>query len=76
MLLAFAGAVSGYEGKFEFGAPGDEYGNTNYVGMRVVWSSTGATANLDSFVPFLELLVYRSASSQSMTSWTRPLPQA
>lgn len=36
MLIGLAGIMSGYDGSFPFNKPGDAYGDTNYVGMRVV----------------------------------------
>ena len=36
MLIGLAGALTGYDGSFPFAKPGDEYGDTPYVGMRVV----------------------------------------
>ena len=36
MLIGLAGYMTGYEGNFSFTKPGDEYGDTNYVGMRMV----------------------------------------
>ena len=39
MLIALAGYLTGYDGEFEFKEPGDKYGDTHYVGMRVVCQS-------------------------------------
>ena len=36
MSIAFAGYLSGYNGSFPFDKPGDNYGENNYVGMRLV----------------------------------------
>ena len=36
MLVGLSGYLTGYNGSFPFSKPGDEYGDTNYVGMRVV----------------------------------------
>lgn len=36
MLIALSGYLSGYDGTFPFEKPGDKYGNTSYVGMRMV----------------------------------------
>ena len=36
MLIALAGWLTGYDGQFPFEEPGDPYGDTNYLGMRVV----------------------------------------
>ncbi|XP_005091430.1 protein O-mannosyl-transferase 2 [Aplysia californica] len=41
MLIGLAGVVSGYDGSFPFSKPGDEYGDTNYVGMRVFCALLG-----------------------------------
>lgn len=41
MLIGLFGILTGYDGGFAFAKPGDEYGETHYVGMRVVsfWNS-------------------------------------
>ncbi len=36
MLIGGSGVLTGYDGSFAFKKPGDKYGNTPYVGMRVV----------------------------------------
>ena len=36
MTIAAAGLLTGYDGDFSFDKPGDQYGDHNYVGMRVV----------------------------------------
>ena len=36
MLIGLSGYLTGYDGLFPFDKPGDEYGETNYVGMRMV----------------------------------------
>lgn len=36
MLIGFSGYLTGYNGSFPFEKPGDKYGDTNYIGMRVV----------------------------------------
>lgn len=36
MIIALAGALTGYDGSFEFKEPGMEYGETKYIGMRAV----------------------------------------
>ena len=43
MLLAMAGWLTGYDGKFPFDKPGDQYGEHHYVGMRIV---SGSQANI------------------------------
>ncbi|KAK3092409.1 hypothetical protein FSP39_002461, partial [Pinctada imbricata] len=35
MLIGLFGVMTGYDGQFPFDKPGDEYGDTNYVGMRM-----------------------------------------
>jgi dolichyl-phosphate-mannose-protein mannosyltransferase len=41
MMIAAFGHLTGYNGSFPFSKPGDKYGNTPYVGMRVVTNSFG-----------------------------------
>ena len=36
MLIALAGLITGYRGDFPFEAPGDEFGDHIYIGMRAV----------------------------------------
>lgn len=36
MLIGLSGVLTGYDGNFPFAKPGDEYEDTNYVGMRMV----------------------------------------
>lgn len=36
MLIALSGVLTGYDGNFPFEKPGDEFGDTNYIGMRMV----------------------------------------
>ena len=38
LIIAVAGVLGGYNGSFEFKEPGQEYGDTPYVGMRIVSS--------------------------------------
>ncbi|KAK3595928.1 hypothetical protein CHS0354_032436 [Potamilus streckersoni] len=42
MLIGLAGYLTGYDGEFPFSKPGDEYGETRYVGMRVFCALLGA----------------------------------
>ncbi|RUS71376.1 hypothetical protein EGW08_020859, partial [Elysia chlorotica] len=42
MLIGLAGLATGYDGSFPFEKPGDPYGNTNYVGMRMFCAVLGA----------------------------------
>lgn len=53
MLIGLAGYLSGYDGGFAFNKPGDEYGETKYVGMRVVWSVYYNFSNLQKKFVFL-----------------------
>lgn len=41
MLIAAAGYLSGYDGRFEFKEPGIEYDDVEYVGMRQVQAHLG-----------------------------------
>jgi dolichyl-phosphate-mannose-protein mannosyltransferase len=36
MTIAAAGLLTGYDGDFPFDKPGDQYGDINYTGMRMV----------------------------------------
>lgn len=36
MLIGLSGYLTGYDGTFAFDKPGDKYGNTSYLGMRLV----------------------------------------
>ncbi|GFR57381.1 protein O-mannosyl-transferase 2 [Elysia marginata] len=42
MLIGLAGLSTGYDGSFPFEKPGDPYGDTNYVGMRMFCAVLGA----------------------------------
>lgn len=42
MLIGLFGILTGYDGGFAFAKPGDEYGETHYVGMRVCCAVMGA----------------------------------
>lgn len=42
MLIGLAGYLTGYDGKFPFNKPGDEYGDAHYVGMRIFCATLGA----------------------------------
>ncbi|KAJ8309086.1 hypothetical protein KUTeg_013960 [Tegillarca granosa] len=42
MLIGLSGYLTGYDGEFPFGKPGDQYGDTKYVGMRVFCALLGA----------------------------------
>ena len=41
LIIAVAGVLTGYNGSFEFKEPGQVYGDTPYVGMRVVSVTCG-----------------------------------
>ena len=38
MLIGLSGYLTGYDGEFPFDKPGDDFGEVNYVGMRMVSS--------------------------------------
>ncbi|XP_041353357.1 protein O-mannosyl-transferase 2-like [Gigantopelta aegis] len=42
MLIGLAGVLTGYDGSFPFAKPGDEYGETPYVGMRIFCALCGS----------------------------------
>ncbi|XP_076442071.1 protein O-mannosyl-transferase 2-like [Babylonia areolata] len=42
MLIGLSGYLTGYDGSFHFAKPGDEYGDTRYVGMRVFCAILGS----------------------------------
>ncbi|WAR19528.1 POMT2-like protein [Mya arenaria] len=42
MLIGMSGYLSGYDGEFPFNKPGDEYGDVQYVGMRMFCATLGA----------------------------------
>ncbi|KAL4237411.1 Protein O-mannosyl-transferase 2 [Mactra antiquata] len=48
MMIGLSGYLTGYNGTFPFEKPGDEYHDTNYVGMRVFCACLGAC-----LVPFV-----------------------
>ncbi|XP_072032340.1 protein O-mannosyl-transferase 2-like [Amphiura filiformis] len=52
MLIGLSGKLSGYDGSFAFDKPGDKYGDTQYMGMRVFCCLVGS-----SIVPFAYLSV-------------------
>ncbi|KAL5008769.1 hypothetical protein ScPMuIL_014350 [Solemya velum] len=41
MLIGLFGLLTGYDGNFPFNKPGDDYGDTNYVGMRMLCALLG-----------------------------------
>ncbi|XKL64652.1 hypothetical protein PGB90_004738 [Kerria lacca] len=58
MLIALSGYLSGYDGTFPFEKPGDKYGNTSYVGMRMFCSTLGMFV-----VPFGYLTIWEMTKS-------------
>lgn len=42
MLIGLFGILTGYDGGFAFAKPGDEYGETRYIGMRACCAMMGA----------------------------------
>ncbi|XP_047131962.1 protein O-mannosyl-transferase 2 isoform X2 [Hydra vulgaris] len=58
MLLAMAGWVTGYNGQFPFDKPGDQYGEHNYVGMRVFCAILGGSC-----IPLAYLIVWELTHS-------------
>ncbi len=42
MLIALAGILTGYDGKYDFKEPGQAYGDTAYMGMRAFCALCGA----------------------------------
>ncbi|CAG0918175.1 unnamed protein product [Notodromas monacha] len=67
MLIAASGYLTGYDGKFAFNKPGDVYGNTSYVGMRVACAVLGATLTPMTFITSWEMTKSLSAASLSGT---------
>ncbi|KAF7990795.1 hypothetical protein HCN44_000600 [Aphidius gifuensis] len=53
MLIGFSGYLTGYDGKYPFEKPGDKYGDTNYIGMRLFCTLLGST-----IVPLAFLIVW------------------
>ncbi|XP_074027332.1 protein O-mannosyl-transferase 2 [Leptinotarsa decemlineata] len=62
MLIGVSGYLSGYDGKFPFDKPGDKYGNTSYVGMRLFCTTLGATIIPMAFITVDELTESVSAA--------------
>ncbi|XP_065660572.1 protein O-mannosyl-transferase 2 isoform X3 [Hydra vulgaris] len=58
MLLAMAGWATGYNGQFPFDKPGDQYGEHNYVGMRVFCAILGGSC-----IPLAYLIVWELTHS-------------
>ncbi|XP_028396136.1 protein O-mannosyl-transferase 2-like isoform X2 [Dendronephthya gigantea] len=57
MTIAAAGLLTGYDGDFLFDKPGDQYGDENYIGMRILCAFMGALC-----IPLAYLIVWE---------WTR-----
>ncbi|XP_029640738.1 protein O-mannosyl-transferase 2-like [Octopus sinensis] len=55
MLIAFSGLLTGYDGNFPFAKPGDEYEDTQYVGMRIFCALLGTAIIPISFLIVWEL---------------------
>jgi hypothetical protein len=63
MLIAAAGSLTGYDGKYDFKEPGQAYGTgVHYVGMRVFCAVCGAAC-----IP-LVFLATKLASSSSLAA--------
>ncbi|XP_025105908.1 protein O-mannosyl-transferase 2-like isoform X2 [Pomacea canaliculata] len=58
MLIGLAGYLTGYDGSFSFAKPGDEYGDTPYMGMRVFCAILGAA-----LVPMTFQIIWQFTSS-------------
>lgn len=58
MSIALAGYLSGYNGSFPFDKPGDQYGENQYVGMRLFCATLGALC-----VPLAYLTVWELTKS-------------
>ncbi|XP_014662971.1 PREDICTED: protein O-mannosyl-transferase 2-like [Priapulus caudatus] len=63
MLIALAGVASGYNGSFAFETPGNEYGDTPYIGMRAICCVFGSA-----LVPLTFLIVWEKTLSLSAAS--------
>lgn len=55
MLIGLSGKLTGYNGTFAFGKPGDKYEDHNYVGMRIFCALLGSMVGPFSFVIVWEL---------------------
>lgn len=63
MLIGMSGYLTGYDGKYPFDKPGDKYGETNYLGMRLFCTLLGAT-----IVPLAFLIVWDLTNSLRASS--------
>ncbi|CAN8031907.1 unnamed protein product, partial [Ixodes persulcatus] len=55
MLIGLSGKLTGYNGTFAFGKPGDKYEDHNYAGMRIFCALLGSMVSPFSFVIVWEL---------------------
>ncbi|CAH1263588.1 POMT2 [Branchiostoma lanceolatum] len=55
MLIGLSGHLTGYDGTFPFEKPGDNYGETKYIGMRTFCVSLGSTVVPLAFLTVWEL---------------------
>ncbi|XP_033634905.1 protein O-mannosyl-transferase 2-like isoform X1 [Asterias rubens] len=55
MLIGLSGALSGYDGRFTFENPGQEYNDANYMGMRAFCAILGSAVAPLSFLTVVEL---------------------
>ncbi|XP_071164534.1 protein O-mannosyl-transferase 2-like [Mytilus edulis] len=67
MLIALSGVLTGYDGEFPFAKPGDEYGDTNYIGMRMFCAILGGSLVPLSYMSVWLLTESLLASSLSAT---------
>ncbi|XP_052057700.1 protein O-mannosyl-transferase 2-like [Mytilus californianus] len=67
MLIALSGVLTGYDGEFPFAKPGDEYGDTNYIGMRMFCALLGGSLVPLSYMSVWLLTESLLASSLSAT---------
>ncbi|GAB1598221.1 protein O-mannosyl-transferase 2 isoform X1 [Argonauta hians] len=58
MLIALSGLLTGYDGNFPFAKPGDEYEDTQYVGMRMFCALLGTA-----IIPISYLIVWELTKS-------------
>lgn len=58
MLIALSGKLTGYNGTFPFGKPGDKYEDHNYAGMRIFCALLGSMV-----APFCFVIVWELSRS-------------
>ena len=63
MLIALAGALTGYDGQYDFKEPGQAYGDTEYLGMRMFCAFCGACCVPLVFATVMELVRSPAAAS-------------